>query len=278
MTTVLYADVLFIINFSMDIISLWITAKLLSIRQKTVRFVIAASVGALSATALTALCVEGIAGAAAALLMSLAMTLIAYGFGTLRKVLWRSFALWGAGALTGGAVTALCSLGKRSAAVGAVGEASRPWGYIAVGVLIVWAFVRLLRPKLGQKTAAVCITVCGVSARTDALVDTGNGASDPISGDAVVFVSLPVAARLIGEENSRLVASLLPDGLPDRYRALFRAVVASGIGSSGVCGAIVPDEVTLSPDSTPRRAVVCVLDVPEDHFGGCGALLPSSLL
>ena len=38
MTTVLYADVLFLINFSMDFISVYIAAQLLSLRRSALRF------------------------------------------------------------------------------------------------------------------------------------------------------------------------------------------------------------------------------------------------
>ena len=116
MTTVLYADVLFVINFAMDFISLWVTSKLLSIRQSARRYALAAAIGALSATAMTALSVEGIVEAAAALALSVVMSLVAYGFGSARRLVGRSLALWGAGALIGGAVTALCSLGGRGIA------------------------------------------------------------------------------------------------------------------------------------------------------------------
>ena len=277
MTTVLYADVLFVINFSMDFISLWVTSKLLSINRRTWRFALAAALGALAATAMTALSVEGVAEAAVALALSAAMALAAFGFGSARRLVGRALTLWGAGALIGGAVTALCSLGGGGLAGTPVGV-GRPWGHIAVGVLLVWAFVRLIRPRLSRRTATVRLTAGGVSVDAEALVDTGDLACDPIGGDAAMFVSLPLASRLFGEENARSIAEVRPDALPEALHARVRLVPASGIGKTGMCAGIVVDSLTLPPDETPRRALVCVADVGKDHFGGFDALVPPSLL
>ena len=277
MTTVLYADVLFVIDFSMDFISLWVTAKLLSLRRSAWRYALSAALGALAATVMTALSVEGIAEAVAALALSVVMALVAYGFGSAKRLVGRSLALWGAGALIGGAVTALCSLGGRDLAAGTPGAVGRPWGYIAVGVLLVWAFVRLIRPRLGRRTARVRITVGGASVEAEALVDTGNLARDPVSGDAAVFVTLPLAARLFGEENARLLAEVRPDALPEALHSKVRLVPASGVGTSSLCAGIVADEIILPPDETPRRALVCVANAAKYRFGGFDALIPATL-
>lgn len=277
MTTVLYADVLFIINFSMDFISLWATAKLLSLRRSTLRFVLSAALGAAAATAMTALSVQGAAEAALALALSLAMALVAYGFGSAKRLVGRALALWGAGALLGGAVTAACSLGGRFSAAPAGGVA-RPWGFFAVGVLALWAFVRLIRPRLGRRTVRVRITVCGVSVESEALVDTGALACDPVGGDAAMFVSAPLAASLIGEANAKALAAIRPEELSGELHSKVRLIPAKGIGDATLCAAIAADSVVLPPDGTPRRALICVTDAPKDHFGGFDALVPSSLL
>lgn len=278
MTTVLYADVLFIINFSMDFISLWISAKLLSLKRLAWRFALSAALGAFGATVMTALGFEGIVEWLCALALSVAMTLIAFGFGSAKSLAGRSLTLWGIGSLLGGAVTAICSLGGRIAYESASGATKTPWGYIAAGVILVWAFVRLIRPKLGARTAAIVISFGEKRVETRGLVDTGNLCTDPIGGDGVIFITSPLAARLFGEKNAALLTALRPDELPGEYHSRVRLVPAKGIGKSGICAAVVPDLVTFPPDKTPRRALVCVTDVPAEHFGGNDALLPPSIL
>ena len=79
MTTVLYADVLFLINFSMDFISVYIAAQLLSLRRSALRFSLASLIGALGATAMTALSVAALPQTVLTLVLSVVMTAAAYG-------------------------------------------------------------------------------------------------------------------------------------------------------------------------------------------------------
>ena len=114
MTTVLYADVLFLINFSMDFISVYIAAQLLSLRRSALRFSLASLIGALGATAMTALSVAALPQTVLTLVLSVVMTATAYGGArSLGQFLFRTLTLWGGGALLGGCVTAVCSIGER---------------------------------------------------------------------------------------------------------------------------------------------------------------------
>ena len=277
MTTVLYADVLFIVNFSMDFISLCLTAKILSLRRSLIRYIASAALGASAATTMTALSVEGLPEALSTIALSVAMTFVAYGFGSPKLLLERSLALWGAGALIGGAVTALCSIGERAPLVNAVGGRERPWGFIAVGVLLVWGFVRLICPRLGRKSARVTLCFDGRAVTGEALVDSGNLVSDPISGDAVIFLSRPLAERLLGEREASLLCETRIDELSPPLRSRVRVIPTSGALGGGVCSAFVPDSVEVLPDRASRRAIAAVVDVPEDHFAGFAMLLPSVL-
>ena len=278
MTTVLYADVLFIINFSMDFISLCLTAKILALRHSLPRYSLSAAIGAAAATVMTARSVEGIAAAALTVALSVVMALAAYGFGSAKRLAARSLALWGSGALIGGAVTALCSLGERryfGEAVG--GSGRRPWGFIAVGVLLVWGFVRVVRPRLGRKRATVSLSFGGRTVTGEALVDTGALVCDPISGDAVIFISRPIAERLLGESDALSLCEKRFERLSPPLKSKVRVIPTKGVSGSAVCSAFAPDSVEVLPDRTPRRALAAVVDVPEDHFAGCAVLLPSAL-
>ncbi len=277
MTTVLYADVLFIINFSMDFISLCLTAKILALNHRTLRYVTAAALGALGATTMTAIALEGLPGALCTLLLSVVMTLVAYGFASFGRFVVHTISLWGTGALIGGTVSALCSLGDYSAMDAAVGSVNRPWGFIAFGVLIAWGVLRVIRPRLGQRNAEVSLTLGERSVTAQALVDSGNLTLDPIGGDYVIFLSMPLAGRLLGEHTAALLASNRPEELPAELRRRVRVVPTSSIKGQSICCAVIPDTVKVLPDKAPRRALVAVVDVPDDHFGGCEMLLPACL-
>ena len=277
MTTVLYADVLFIINFSMDFISLCLTAKILTIKHRLIRYVSAAAVGATAATLMTAYSVEGAAGGAATFVLSVVMTVVAYGAAPAKKVAVRALALWGSGALIGGTVTALCSFGERAPISETVGETNRVWGFLAVGVLIAWGIVRLIRPKLARTSAEVTISLEGRAVSGEALVDSGALVCDPVSGDAVIFISRPIAEELLGKDDAKYLCETRVDEISGALRGRVRVIPTTGIVARGVCSAFRPDRVEVMPDKTPRRALAAVIDVPADHFGGFGILLPSVL-
>ena len=177
MTTVLYADVLFLINFSMDFISVYIAAQLLSLRRSALRFSLASLIGALGATAMTALSVTALPQTVLTLVLSVVMTATAYGGArSLGQFLFRTLTLWGGGALLGGCVTAVCSIGERGGDTVRYTEsacASRPAALAVSGIFLCVFVVRALKPKLSRKTAFVRITLGGRRAGVGALVDSG---------------------------------------------------------------------------------------------------------
>lgn len=276
MTTVLYADVLFIINFSMDFISLYLTAKLMSLRQKAWRYVLSAVLGAVSATVMTAYGISGLPEAALTLALSAVMSVVAYGGGSVGRIAGRSLALWGAGALVGGVVTVLCSLGKHSPLESARAGTDRPFGAIAVGVLIVWAFVRVIRPRLGKKAVEATVAFGKNRITLTALCDSGNLCTDMMSGDVVTFICSRRAEELFGNELARALTEADANGIPPPFRTRFRIVPVSGLGGRRIAAAIYPDEIVIR--GVHRRALVAVADVGDGDFGGCDMLIPNSLL
>lgn len=279
MTTVLYADVLFIINFSMDFLSLYITAKLLSLRQSAIRFSIAAAIGALAATVMTALGIASLPEAVLSVLISFAMTAVATGFLGLRSFFVRAFALWGAGALLGGAVSVICSLGEAPVFREERDEPSSPYVLsMAVGTLLVILFIRLIRPKLRQKTTELTVTFGGNSVTVSALVDSGNLAADPISGAPVIFLSSAEAISLVGEENTRALLTHDRDSLSDSMTTRLRLVPVSGEGADKLYFAFRPDSVTVGKKKSRRDVLIAISDKGRDFYAGHPALAPSCVL
>lgn len=165
MTTVLYADVLFLINFSMDFISVYIAAAASFAQKERAAFSLASLIGALGATAMTALSVAALPQTVLTLVLSVVMTAAAYGGArSLGQFLFRTLTLWGGGALLGGCVTAVCSIGERGGDTVRYTEsacASRPAALAVSGIFLCVFVVRALKPKLSRKTAFVRITLGG---------------------------------------------------------------------------------------------------------------------
>lgn len=279
MTTVLYADVLFIINFSMDFLSVYITAKLLSLRQSALRFSAAAVLGAAAATAMTACGVASLAEALLTVVLSLTMSAAAFGFGGVRAFFLRAFVMWGAGALLGGAVSALCALGEGISDRQSISpHGSRYSVILASGAVLVCLFIRLIRPALSKKETTLTVGFGSKTVTVTALVDSGNLASDPISGSPVIFLSAAEAVGLIGERDTAALLEHDRLRLSEEMTRRLRLVPVCGEGGDRLYFAFRPDSVTVGKKGAHRDALVAVSDKDGKYYAGHPALAPSGIL
>lgn len=272
METVLYADVLWLINFSMDFLSLYAAGRLLHLPLRTWRMLLGASVGALYAVMAVALGFEGVWGLGGAVAIAAAMTAVAFGVRMGGRGFFRTFfAVWGSGALLGGVLTVFCGLFD---GVFAGGSPADLYGAAAV---IVLAFGRLIRSHIHRGYAAIRFTYDENTYTGRALIDSGNLLTDPVSGLPVILLRASDARSFAGDETDGKFRGA-PD--PDAsVRGGVRIVPMRCMGESRLLYGFFCREVMIRVGrrSCCRRAIVCV-DHASEGYGGCGALLPASLL
>ena len=192
METTVYADVLFLVNFSMDFITLWLSAILTSEKRSALRMAIAASIGAIFGIIsvifpfnriLTVLCAGGI---------SIIMCLVAFGFSGILSVIKQSALIWGCGALLGGVMTAILSIGSISTLSYKTGG-----GLLSViaaaAIITVYVTVRLICNTKNRKAVTVKARFKNKELSFSALCDSGNLMRDPLNGDPVIPVSLEIS-------------------------------------------------------------------------------------
>ena len=107
-----YADILFLVDASMDLVVLWLCARLFHRGITTGRLLVSAAVGGLGSVGLLFLPERGWLILCTGLLLSAGMTLVSFGYGTARRFVTMWIAVWGCGALLGGVMTMLMRLGK----------------------------------------------------------------------------------------------------------------------------------------------------------------------
>ena len=269
---VLYADVLFFINFSMDYLSLYAAGRLLSYSPRAWRVMLAAAAGALYGTAAAALLWNGWIGAGGAAACAAAMTAIAFGISEgMRSFLRTTFAVWGCGALLGGAMTL---------AAGLIGPSPVMGGYADMAAAVpavLFFFTHLSRRALSRGYAQVCIP-CGENVcDSRALIDSGNLLTDPLSGVPVILMCASEARRLVGDEaDGRFRGRFSPDGA---MRGGVRVIPVQGTEGTRLLYGFFCAEVTVRRGRRVcrRQAVICV-DHGTESYGGCGVLLPAVLV
>jgi len=269
---VLYADVLFLINFSMDFLSLYAAGRLLSLRCSAGRMSAAAAIGAVWGVAAAAFSFDGWGGAVGAVLCSAVMTAAAFGIGEgWRGFLRAAFAVWGSGALIGGFMTLFSGLFGGALPGGGFADMA------AAVPAVIFGFGRLARRQLSRGYAEVRIP-CGENVYEGrALIDSGNLLTDPLSGVPVILMRAAEARELVGDEaDGRFCGRPASDGAS---RGGVRVVPARSAEGTRLLYGFFCTDVTVRRGRciSRRQAVICV-DHAADSYGGCGVLLPAALL
>jgi hypothetical protein len=110
-----------------------------------------------------------------------------------------------------------------------------------------------------------------------AFVDTGNLATEPITGAAVVFLSAPAAKRIRGKSGELLFCS--PALMEGEEVGSVRFVPINTVSGYSLVSAVKPQkfEVLVKQRFEEREALVAC-DTGAQDFGGAEALMPVSLI
>lgn len=197
-TGTVYADVLALINFSMDFAALRITSSVLKLKPRLWRSIAGASVGALYSFAALLLNVGGFLQIPADAAAALAICLIAYGAGNVFRWLTASGLFFTVGLIMGGAMTALYSrAGDYAEYLAEGGNVLLAEGALDGKTFIILcaasAAVTALAGKLishvrRKKSCTIDVACAGKSARLFCVCDSGNLVQEPLSGLPVVFL------------------------------------------------------------------------------------------
>lgn len=264
-----YADVLFLINFSMDFLCFYITARLRSRRIRLWRTGIAAAIGGVYSVA--ALFVDGsrILSLAAAFGVLVIMCAVAESDrgGCVKSLMGAASMFFIVSSLLGGLMTALYSLinesefGKELAAGGADSAEDDLSVWLLALLAAASAAATLIggrrwRMHTASRQGEMTVIFEGRTVTVRGMTDTGNFLTDPLSGRPVVLCELDAVEKLFPKELSDFWRNSNISGagaLPPELAARLRFIPASGaLGADGtVIAAIKPDLTYIVPDEVP---------------------------
>ena len=282
----IYADVLFIINFSMDFLSLYIVGRLMHFHMKAWRVILGASLGALYGVLELLLAVSPFPKILITLGVLCLTCFIAFG-GCRFHTYAASVALtFGVGMLIGGMMTsAFLGLGNNASYIEIGGTIATVWGdlpiwqfalFALISALMTWGLGKIFRRKRSVRTCVLRVRFEGREKEVTALVDSGNLLEDPVSGTPVIFLKERAARGLPGH-----LLSAMKNGaaaLPLSEVGNLRVIPGRTVSGSGILLAAVPDQVSLRAGGAweNRRALVAI-DFTGGDFGGFEALVPEIL-
>ena len=286
-----YADVLFLINFSMDFLVFYICARLSGKRLHVLRSGIAAAIGGVYGIASLFLPEGGVI----ALLCDISSMFLICAIAFYRRIdrfrdfLGRCALFAGVSAILGGIMTAIYTLLNRSGLAALEGESGDDvsvWLFAilaAAGGAASFVGGRRMRRIAVTKQAEIEIAFGSKKVRLRGMTDTGNMLTDPLSGRAVAICELDAVKELFPAELYSFWrnADSFRSALPSEYASKLRFIPAKGAIASKtalIC-AFVPDSFSLVYDNERAEVDILVAPVPYKLSAGeSRALLPPGII
>ncbi len=281
-----YADLLFLVNFSMDFLCLFLSVKLLHLPRSRWRMLLAAAFGGVYSVAALFVSVGAWLSLALDLGTCLCMCAIcAAGKGVrVGRLLLLCGTYFGISALMGGGMTAIYHLlSQADLPLGDVqGDGISAWMFLAIATAaaLIAAFGgRVFAKQSAVRTCVVRVRLDGATWEMEGLYDSGNLLCDPISGTPVIvadrhtwLAELPDSLRRAVESDGRY-----PTALSEGKRV--RIVPMHTAQGSSMAVALLPDEILLAGQDGKTRAVHALIAPSGQPLNGdYRAIVPATLI
>lgn len=280
-----YADVLFIVNWSLDFVTLYITGRLMSLSMVTWRVCLSATIGAAFATAALIFDMDGVVYGVASLAVCGLMCVCAYKKAGAFGYFGASVLMFAVGSALGGAMTAISSLGNgyRDSLDGGKEGGVLIFSVAATAAAITAAAGRLAGRRSFVGTRRVTVTDGGRSRTLSALADSGSFLREPLSGRPALVVRANAVAEVLPSEvitaALAIDSALAVESIAPSLLSKVRILPVSGVAGNGILLGYRPDEVTVAT-RRGNRNVDCFLAISrtDGDFGGHDAIIPAELL
>ena len=291
MYTDVYVDVLFLINFSMDALSLFVTARLCSMKAGVFRLSLAALIGALYSVVVLFFGIAVVFEIVTFISISVIMVCVAFKPLGIREIFKTSGVLFISSALLGGTMSAFYSV--LSNFFRNTSDVSEDDSLISPILVLVLALISLCTSLLLTKLhgsgklpdcADVEIVFLKKKRRLRGIFDSGNMLTEPLSGRPVIPVRASCLRGIVS--NSFIKTSLSRETEVDKItdineRSRFRLIPAKGIGGSTYMHGLIPDSVTLIYSYRGKERVIqrdAVIALMRENEADVECIIPSSII
>ena len=290
MVTEVYADLLFLINFSMDYLCLYICARILRRKMNLLKMILAAAIGGIYSIISLIINLNGLFSFTLDVFVCIIMCFIVFAEKNRRtsSTLACSFLYVGISMMTGGTMTAIFNLLNRlDLPIDAIGEDGiSPYLFLILAIIsgiITLCGGNFLSRKSTISTCTLTIRIKQNEAIFKALCDNGNLARDPLGGKHIIIVDRKILAQIADISFfDELASGKTPKTIPYRNTRIIPIKTAVGISP---LVAISPDKLTVEAyDSRKKQILTRDLDAlvaPSDigDIGdGCNAIIPTEIL
>ncbi len=263
---IVYADILFAVNFSMDFISLFITLTLLNRKIGKSRILIAASVGGLYGVFDLLVKVNFVIGIIINIMVSLIMCLIACEDSRIRRFfsfyviyIGISVSLAGFMSVFYSFLNKLLSKYILEYTYDKAYNGARFFIITSLSIILAIIFGRVFSREKKTLHTALEIKIKSETFKIDALCDTGNTLTDVLTGKKVILVAKS------GKLGRRI------ESIPDIYK---KYIPYQATNTGGILKGIIPDSLVIDG----KKSDAILAPVENKSFAGYEGCVPYSLI
>ncbi len=269
------------INFTVDVLALYFSARFSKIATTTPRLLISGITGALYAVfGILLIEISQYMIPISLIFLCLMVSITAKGAGIYRKLKYSAAFLFFQILIGGLVYYGYCMLDKLKLAerFGDLGGKNRKFIILALLVLlsigILKLFILFFGNSRSEKNIKLKISYGSRCTLTDAFVDSGNLATDPLDKTPVMLVTRDMGIKIFGSD-ALLFSDIEKCSFSLKKR--IRLIPLSFGGKTKLLYGIKPDSVfACIKDGEIQISVVIAIDLDEKSYGGYRALVPMS--
>lgn len=279
---IVYGDLLFLINFSIDFLCFYISCLLLHQKLPIFRACLSSLAGGIYSVAALFITANKIQALALDVFVLIVMCLVVYlnKDTTIKRTMKGIFLYFFVSALLGGLMTALFSLFNRIEILAddmGMGEGIDAW--IFALLVIIGSLITLKGGKIFRSSSSTRIVTLEIESELGgvelcALADSGNLATEPISGKSVVFVGVEKCKKIIDETTyNALNHNSNIDDIPISVLSKIRIVPTQVLSGKSFLPALKFKKVTVREGKKKKNIDVYIALVDGNYLGEYDAII-----
>ncbi|MBO5882988.1 MAG: sigma-E processing peptidase SpoIIGA [Clostridia bacterium] len=298
MENVVYADLYFLINFSMDFLCFFLSGKLVSKALSPLRMALASALGGIYAIALLLIILPQIWLIILHIFVCALMCLIAMtDKKTLGELPFYTLVFTAISMFLGGVMTALMSLFDKlfpkdtilsDSAEGASDSISvyALAALAVIGAIITLAGSNSLKGRMARRNAMIVVEINNNSTSFSGISDTGNLLQEPISGKPCIVVAPDVLKDILPYELIKMIKSgASADTILCKYKnplshpLPLRLIPAKTATGESMLLGFIPDKLYIDTGKGNKRVDAGIaIGIIEKSSHGINALIPAELM
>lgn len=270
----LYVDIYFLINFTVDLLSIFFSAKLTKIVPKTLSMVLAAAIGAMQAVIYVLFFEDYIFGLIFSVLYFSFLSLYICRTLSLTRKIKFTAAFCVLQILIGGAVYFFYSMLDKYFDFSGDGVGTENRNLLILSLMILLSIgvlklaINILSSAKSEKSARLLVEFEEKTVEVDCFVDSGNLACDPIDKTPAVFLTPRTFKKIFG-------INKLPN---ERFNNMLRIIPVKRKKNTEIYYGIKHEAVYLISKNAKEKARLILVIGNEESYAGFEALIPSSVL